>query len=101
MALKNSGFVSTARQKQELNSTEEPMTWSSRSPSDPVVPSKPVQDEKLQVASPPIIQQNSPRKPGEPMPAGAGTTGAKLAGTQAFLGEGFILLEQTSRAQGR
>lgn len=61
MALKNSGFVSTARQKQELNSTEEPVTWSSRSPSDPVVPPKLVQDEKLQVASPPpIIQQNSP-----------------------------------------
>lgn len=34
------------------------------------------------------------------MPAGAGTARAKAAGNQAFLGEGFILLEQTSGREG-
>lgn len=34
----NHGFASTAQQKQELSSTEEPVTWSSSSPSDPIVP---------------------------------------------------------------
>lgn len=34
------------------------------------------------------------------MPAGTGTAGAKLVANQAFLGEGFILLEQTSGCKG-
>lgn len=34
------------------------------------------------------------------MPGGAGTARAKLVGTQAFLGEGFILPEQTSACEG-